>query len=67
MQFEIFPFVDKFQAENHDPHVESMWNMVTELGLTTGTSQRNFVQQLLDMEERDGEEAARLGGRRRIP
>ena len=55
------------QAENHDHHAKSVWNMVTELGLTTGTSKRNYVQMLEDMEERDGEEAASLGIKRWTP
>ena len=41
---------------------ENVWKTITELGLTTGSSQRNYVQQLLDMEERDEEETATLGG-----
>ena len=55
------------QAENQDHYAESVWNMVTELGLTTGTSKRNYVQMLEEMEERDGEEAASLGIKRWTP
>ena len=57
---------NQLQEEKFDPHVESVWKMINELGLKTGTSQRDYVQQLTDMEERDGEEAASLGGRGRV-
>lgn len=49
------------QTQNQDLHAENIWNTITELGLTTGPSHRNFVQQLIDMEDRDVEEAARMG------
>jgi len=29
--------------------------------MTTGTSQRDYIQQIVEMEERDGNEADRLG------
>ncbi|KAG4953599.1 hypothetical protein HKD37_14G039571 [Glycine soja] len=55
------------QEEHDDQNAESVWNMVTELGLTTGTSKSNFVQKLEDMEERDGKEAASLGIKKWTP
>ena len=46
---------------------ENVWNTITKLGLTTGSSQRNYIQQLVEMEERDEEETTLLRGRRWIP
>lgn len=54
---------NQLQEEKSDPHVESVWRMINELGLTTGSSQRDYIQQLSDMEVRDGVEVARLGDR----
>ena len=38
--------------------------MIKDLGMTTGTSQRDYTQQLVEMEVRDGSEADRLGIKR---
>jgi len=38
--------------------------MVTDLGLNTSNSQKNGVQQLVELESRDVEEVERLGSRR---
>lgn len=41
-----------------------MWEMVTSLGVITGSSQMDFVGKIMDMENRDQREAQRLGSRR---
>lgn len=45
-------------------HAEQIWSMIKDLGMTTGTSQRDYTQQLVEMEVRDGSEADRLGIKR---
>lgn len=54
----------EFQSANHYQDAESTWRMVTELGMTTRNSQKNYVQQLLELERRDVDEVERLGSRR---
>ena len=56
---------NQLQEETFDSHEESLWTMIKELGLTTGKTQRDYVQQLTEMEDRDGKEADSLGGRGR--
>ena len=53
-----------YQTENHNQDAENIWSMVTGLGMTTRNSQKNYVQQLMEMERRDVDEAERLGSRR---
>ncbi|KAH1253252.1 hypothetical protein GmHk_04G009966 [Glycine max] len=53
-----------FQSARNYQEAESTWRMVTELGLTTRHSQKNYVQKLLELESRDVEEVERLGSRR---
>ena len=53
-----------FQSANNYPEAESTWRMVTELGLTTHNPNKDYVQQMLDLERRDVEEVERLGSRR---
>ena len=53
---------NKKTANNQD--VEQIWSMIKDLGMTTGTSQRDYTQQLVEMEVRDGSEADRLGIKR---
>lgn len=55
------------QVNNQFQEAEKMWLMEKELGVTCGNVQRDHVQQLVDMEERDIKEAKKLGGRRRCP
>lgn len=54
---------NQIREQNLDPPEESLWRMIKELGLTTDASQRDYMQQLKEMEDRDGKEAASLGGR----
>lgn len=54
---------NQIQEQKLDPPEESLWRMINDLGLTTDASQRDYRQQLKEMEDRDGKEAASLGGR----
>jgi len=53
-----------FQSVSNYQEAESTWRMVTDLGLITCNSQKNYVQQLLELESRDVQEVQRLGSRR---
>lgn len=47
---------------------ETLWDIAKILGVTEGQFQRNNLQQLIiDMEDRDTKEAARLGSKKRTP
>lgn len=57
------------EEENHignlNQHAEEIWSLATELGVTTKMPQRNYVQQIVEMEKRDNIEAVRLGSKMR--
>lgn len=41
--------------------------MAMDLGATTGSMQKEYVQKIMEMEDRDIKEAERLGNRRTTP
>lgn len=55
-------------VNNKMQEAEKLWEMTKELGVTGGNVQRNKLQQIIiDMEDRDIKEAARLGSKKRTP
>lgn len=58
---------DVTSAPTQFQEAENLWKVATDLGVTCGPEQRNYVQKLIEMEDRDLKEAERLGNRRRTP
>lgn len=54
------------QVNKQEQEVEAIWQMAENLGITCGNVQTNYVQQLIEMEDRDNNEVQRMGGRRRL-
>ena len=46
---------------------EALWDVAKALGVTCGSLQRNYVDKIMEMEERDRKETERLGNRRNSP
>lgn len=51
-------------ANNQKQEAEALWTVAKALGVTDGSSQQNFVNKLMEMEERDKKEARRLGSKK---
>jgi len=59
------PKHSQMQDNNSINEAESLWQMIKELGVSSGNAQSNKLQQLIEMEERDTKEKERLGETRR--
>lgn len=58
---------DANSANIQKQEATTLWNMAKELGVTCGSLQRNYVEKIMEMEERDKKKAERLGNRRSTP
>lgn len=58
---------DANSANIQKQEATALWNMAKELGVTCGSLQRNYVEKIMEMEERDKKKAERLGNRRSTP
>lgn len=66
------PCGSKAQIVNHEAdsaniqrvEATALWDVAKEMGVTCGSAQRDFVEKLMELEERDKKEAERLRNRR---
>lgn len=60
---------DQLDAEidnNYKQEAAALWEMAKAMGLTCRSMPRNFVSKIMEMEERDENEAQRLGSKRSL-
>ncbi|KAL5179267.1 hypothetical protein HKD37_01G000605 [Glycine soja] len=77
VQEEITSNIDDMSAQIENEEAEfaniqkqeaaALWDVAKALGVTCGSLQRNYVDKIMEMEERDRKETERLGNRRNSP